>query len=381
MVVSTAAEADLERMHAALVSPAALRVSVAKTMKRGQQELSLDETMDIGPADRFDWTGTGFRMTVEDGQLRGLLGQVDDRVIDVPTSGATLAESVRQALGDYGSLPPELLMRTDAAWREWADLLFGDVLGTPVRPTARVEEEGEIHITFEGPIGFGFLRIDPTTMFPLAAEGSGTRIDGPVQTPVRMVSKYAISPIGTSDLAPGIPLGGRTTVPDVAGLLTATSDRPHVDPGEPMPAFSMPSSDGGVVDSQSLAGKWVVVDFWASWCTPCKQGLPEIQRLWEATGRNGGDVRIYAVNVLDGAGPAEPRLDRIRTYWEKAGYGFPSLLAVDADDVREWGLLGIPVTVLVNPEGVVVSRADGYTPGEWKHLLKIIEGGEPDHGS
>ena len=117
----------------------------------------------------------------------------------------------------------------------------------------------------------------------------------------------------------------------------------------------------GLVDradaAQSLAGfkgKWVLVNFWATWCLPCRTEMPSLDRLQVAM----PDVTVVTVAV--GPNPL-PAIDRFLT---EAGV---SNLVVWRDPqtrfARQSGVMGLPVTVLVNPEGMEVARLIGGA--EW----------------
>ena len=104
-------------------------------------------------------------------------------------------------------------------------------------------------------------------------------------------------------------------------------------------------------------GQWVVLNFWATWCAPCRTEMPSLDRLQAAL----PDVAVVTVAVGPNPVPA------ITRFMEEAGV---TRLAVLRDPqsalARQMGVLGLPVTVVVNPEGMEVARLLGGA--EWDEL-------------
>jgi len=105
---------------------------------------------------------------------------------------------------------------------------------------------------------------------------------------------------------------------------------------------------------EALRGRWVVLNFWATWCAPCREEMPSLDRLQQAM----PDVTV--LGVATGPNPT-PALDR---FLLEAGIHAMTIWRDPQSAVaREMGVLGLPVTVIVSPEGVEVARLIGGA--EW----------------
>lgn len=139
-------------------------------------------------------------------------------------------------------------------------------------------------------------------------------------------------------------------------------------PPEPAPGFVLPllGSDREV-DFEALAGKTVILDFWATWCVPCEFQVPELNAFHEAH-RADSDVAVFGLSVdTEGA-------DVVAAWTEEKGVRYPILLASD-DLAREFGVEGFPTIVVVRRDGTIDSRHAGLIQqSELEEILTRLRG-------
>ncbi|HLP12976.1 MAG TPA: TlpA disulfide reductase family protein, partial [Flavobacteriales bacterium] len=119
----------------------------------------------------------------------------------------------------------------------------------------------------------------------------------------------------------------------------------------PMPEIKLPGLDGKDKSLSSLRGKVVLVDFWASWCRPCRAENPNVVRLYNKYNKKGFEV--FSVS-----------LDKEKSAWEAAitkdGLLWPNhisdLLQWQSIVVKQFGIQGIPYTILVDRDGKIIAK-------------------------
>lgn len=127
------------------------------------------------------------------------------------------------------------------------------------------------------------------------------------------------------------------------GLLSKGSSGVAV--GEVAPASPLPRLEGG--GSGSLAdyrGHWVLVNFWASWCDPCKEEAPALEEFQRRYGGSG-----FTVLGIDSRDLSDDGREFVRHY----GLSYPQLRDGDGDTAHEFGTTGVPENFLIDPEGKV----------------------------
>ena len=133
-------------------------------------------------------------------------------------------------------------------------------------------------------------------------------------------------------------------------------ERPLMDPasGRAAPAFALPDLDGQTWRLEEHRGRTLLLNFWATWCAPCREEMPALDRLHRTLG-GAGDFAVVGIHV----GPGGDALD---AFLEEVPVSFPIL--VDADlALADWDVAALPTTVLLDPGGRARYAAAG--PREW----------------
>jgi len=120
--------------------------------------------------------------------------------------------------------------------------------------------------------------------------------------------------------------------------------------GKPAPGFSLADLEGRTVSLARLRGKVVVLDFWATWCGPCRRWLPIVAKVAKAASTRG--VRTYAVNVRE-------TKSQVRSYLRENGLTIPVLFDHSGGTGDAYGASSIPLTVIVGRDGKVVKTLLG----------------------
>lgn len=109
------------------------------------------------------------------------------------------------------------------------------------------------------------------------------------------------------------------------------------------PPVVLAASDGGTVSLEAMRGQVVVLNFWATWCAPCRVEMPELQKVSE---KFSGHVTVLGINTGE---PAE----QVRAWADSYALTFPLLLDTEGTAARDYRLRGQPTTVIVAPDGVI----------------------------
>jgi thiol-disulfide isomerase/thioredoxin len=115
------------------------------------------------------------------------------------------------------------------------------------------------------------------------------------------------------------------------------------------PAIDWQDLHGQRWSSASLKGRAVVLNFWASWCAPCKEELPSLQILHEM---GGGNPVVVGINVREPA-------SRVSRYLASIGLNFPVVLDAQGQLAQQWGVTVYPTTVLIGADGKARWRVQG----------------------
>ncbi|HEY5674371.1 MAG TPA: TlpA disulfide reductase family protein [Malonomonas sp.] len=134
--------------------------------------------------------------------------------------------------------------------------------------------------------------------------------------------------------------------------------------GQPAPDFTLADMQGQKVTLAQLKGKVVLLNFWATWCPPCREEMPSMERLHQQFKDQG--LVMLAVNVEDNGFQA------VTSFLNQTPYSFPILLDRKAEVQNLYQVFRFPETLLIDRNGVVVDRLIGGRDWMSKPLVKKI---------
>ncbi len=122
---------------------------------------------------------------------------------------------------------------------------------------------------------------------------------------------------------------------------------------ERMPPFLVNDLDGGIISTADLRGKVVLVNFWATWCPPCREEIPE---LIELSSRYKDKLQIIGVSMDDA--PAR----EVRQFAKQIGISYPVVMGSGAIEAEYGGVPALPTSFIISPDGRVVQKHAGLYP-------------------
>jgi peroxiredoxin len=138
-----------------------------------------------------------------------------------------------------------------------------------------------------------------------------------------------------------------------------------LDAGGKMPEIGLKDLSGRVVNTASLAGKVVVIDFWATWCAPCREELPVLQKLYKKYGAQG--LVVVGVSV-------DKEADNIKQFMQKMPLSFPIVHDAAHSVSGKYAPPRMPSSYLVDRKGIVRYVHGGYRAEDAAAFEKEIQG-------
>lgn len=131
---------------------------------------------------------------------------------------------------------------------------------------------------------------------------------------------------------------------------------PGIAIGEKAPDFELETLTGDTVKLSDYRGKKVMLNFWATWCPPCKEEMPDMEQLYQ---ENGEEVVILAVNI-------DPQLN-VQKFVSEMGITFPVLLDEKDEVNTKYQVLTIPTTYFIDKQGIIRNK---YLSAMTKELME-----------
>jgi thiol-disulfide isomerase/thioredoxin len=131
------------------------------------------------------------------------------------------------------------------------------------------------------------------------------------------------------------------------------------------PPLQLPGVDGRRYTLAELKGRVVLVNFWATWCPPCRREMPSMERLAQALGNEA--FSVLAVNIGEDAETIEGFISQL-----DAAPSFPILLDTRGSTMQTWKVGGLPTTFLVDKQGRIVAQAIGGREFDHPALVQAI---------
>ncbi len=129
------------------------------------------------------------------------------------------------------------------------------------------------------------------------------------------------------------------------------------------PDFNLPDMDGEMFSLSSYKGKTVIINFWATWCPPCREELPSMNRAWQKI--KDENISMIAINV----GEDE---DTIFSFMGDYPIDFQVLLDQSGEVINKWPIKGLPTTFVLDPKGQLYYRAIGGREWDSESLLNLV---------
>ncbi|MDZ7673292.1 MAG: TlpA disulfide reductase family protein [Halanaerobiales bacterium] len=125
------------------------------------------------------------------------------------------------------------------------------------------------------------------------------------------------------------------------------------------PDFTLENLSGKEVSLSDFRGQKVFLNFWASWCPPCKQEMPDIQKLH----KENKDIKVLTVNVQESK-------DTAFDYMISNNYSFTTLLDTNGNIGSRYLVRGIPTTVIIDEDGIILNRQSGALT--YERMLELL---------
>jgi len=312
-------------------------------------------------------------VTVLDGYFYAEITGEDSAYLKRPI-GTGFESTIVDIFGGSEIIPYDYLLRSgkDEGWIQ--SMTFGLMQKPKVTGVSEGKDPAgaDAHVLeVSGPNGELKVYIDSATHFITAAEAQVSDGSGPENMSAQISMKMLPKAYDTLPKPITFDPGDRKAVDTLEALFPA-EPKPQA-AGQLAPDFTLPQYAGEEVTLSKLRGKIVILDFWATWCGPCRKGLPMVQKFADWAETNTDDVVVYAVNVWERGDSFEAVTEMVGDFWAKNKYTMPTLISMNDAVTRAYGISGIPVTVVIGKDGKIVKTHRGFSPGIFDELKTEVE--------
>jgi thiol-disulfide isomerase/thioredoxin len=135
-------------------------------------------------------------------------------------------------------------------------------------------------------------------------------------------------------------------------------------PPKAAPNFTLSTSDGQQVSLHQYRGKVVFLNFWATWCIPCREEMPALEQLHQTY--QSQDLAILSIDLKESA-------DQVKAFFQKHSLSFPALLDQNGSVFRDYLVSGMPTTYLIGRDGTLLARGVGGRDWTRAEALQLIQ--------
>lgn len=237
------------------------------------------------------------------------------------------------------------------------------VISDPLAP-----ERAAAHVEHAGIESVGQVECDVIRVSDESGPGSTSWYIGRTDhLPRRIIREMGSQPKLTftttiTNLAKDPEIDAETFAIDAPKGFTRVTGSGQLAAGQPAPTWTLKDADGHEVALKKLRGNLVVLDFWATWCGPCKRMMPAMQKMHEKY--EGKPVKIFGVNCMERGDPV--------AFMKRNKYTYPTLLNGDAVK-QQYRVRGIPTFYLIGPEGEILMAFSGASPDKKAEMERLID--------
>lgn len=135
----------------------------------------------------------------------------------------------------------------------------------------------------------------------------------------------------------------------------------------PAPDIAVVSlTNGSTLKLSDLKGKVVLLNFWATWCPPCREEIPSMMKL--NTSMSGKPFQMVAVSIDEGGKPA------IESFFKETGFLLPTYLDASGASAKAYGITGVPESFIIDKQGIIIKKVVGGLAWNSPEVMSFLEG-------